>query len=59
MDGTKIAIIDLTWPSAAADSPQVKITLRDACEYAPDPTVAEAVRKHKRLVEQLVQYSIV
>jgi len=48
-----IAVTSVTWTSAESESPLVSVELKNASQYPPMPSVANAVTEHKRLLEEL------
>jgi 5'-nucleotidase len=55
MDAVKTAIIDITWSSATEDSvpPNVQVELVPTTSFPPNPAVAERVKGHQRILQEL------
>jgi 5'-nucleotidase len=55
MDAVKTAIIDIKWSSATEDSvpPNVQVELVPTMSFPPNPAVAERVKGHQRILQEL------
>lgn len=54
MDGSTIAIIDVTWADSSSTKPEITVVMKESKSYARDPILEEAIERHKQVLKSLV-----